>query len=122
MFPYEQATELKKALKEAGVELGYISSNDLSDEEFAKEWIALSEEARNEINAKANQNIDFSNYQVTLSFEDIKDLEAREINAVNVMKNLGIVKGYDDGTYKPNNNITRAEVSIILNRFLEIIK
>ena len=31
----------------------------------------------------------------------------------------GILKGYLDGTFKPNNAITRAEMSVIINRILE---
>jgi|LSQX01.3.fsa_nt_gb hypothetical protein len=37
------------------------------------------------------------------------------IEALNV---LGILKGYEDGTFKPNNNITRAEFSAVITRVL----
>ncbi len=117
----QQTADLKLALKNAGVELSYISSNSLSDQDFAKEWLALPEEKQMEITALANEKVDFSKYEIDLAFDDIGELEASDINAVNAMKYLGIVQGYEDGTYKPNNNITRAEVSIILNKFLEII-
>lgn len=32
---------------------------------------------------------------------------------------LGLIKGYDDGTVKPNNNLTRAEMMAILHRYDE---
>lgn len=34
--------------------------------------------------------------------------------AVNVLANLGIINGYDDGTFRPDNTITRAEVATIV--------
>lgn len=39
--------------------------------------------------------------------------------AVDVLSGLGIVGGYKDGTYKPQDNITRAEFAAILTRMLD---
>lgn len=36
--------------------------------------------------------------------------------------NDGLVQGYEDGTFKPNNNITRAEAAVIANRILEKVR
>ena len=30
----------------------------------------------------------------------------------------GLINGYPDGTFKPDNQITRAEMSVILNRYI----
>lgn len=38
------------------------------------------------------------------------------------LKKLGIIKGYPDGTFKPNKNVTRAELSVILSRLIKKIK
>ena len=35
-------------------------------------------------------------------------------DAVNVLTELGIVKGYPDGSYKPENIVTRAEMAVIV--------
>jgi len=35
-------------------------------------------------------------------------------------KNLGLISGYMDGTYKPQNLLTRAEAAIVLKRLLEL--
>jgi len=35
-------------------------------------------------------------------------------DAVNVLTELGVVKGYPDGTYKPENIVTRAEMAVIV--------
>ena len=39
-------------------------------------------------------------------------------NAVSTMVNMGIIQGYEDGTFRPNANITRAEFATIAARFL----
>ena len=39
-------------------------------------------------------------------------------NAVSTMVNMGIIQGYEDGTFRPNNNITRAEFAAIASRFM----
>ena len=38
--------------------------------------------------------------------------------AVSTMVNMGIIQGYEDGTFRPNANITRAEFATIAARFL----
>ena len=40
-------------------------------------------------------------------------------NAVSTLSNAGILDGYEDGTFKPNGNITRAEFATIAVRFFE---
>jgi len=52
-----------------------------------------------------------------LKFNDAKDAIpdwAKQQIAAAVK--LGIIKGYDDNTFKPNNFITRAEVGAIIDR------
>ena len=46
------------------------------------------------------------------------DLEANHsaYDAVNVLSKLGVINGYDDGSFKPNNNVTRAEFTAMLLR------
>jgi hypothetical protein len=39
-------------------------------------------------------------------------------DAVNVLTNLGVVSGYPDGEYKPDNIVTRAEMAVIVVRAL----
>ena len=40
-------------------------------------------------------------------------------NAVSTLTNAGIIDGYEDGTFKPDGNITRAEFATIAVRFFE---
>ncbi|MGM9949734.1 MAG: S-layer homology domain-containing protein [Lysinibacillus sp.] len=39
---------------------------------------------------------------------------------VNKMSELGIINGYGDGSFRPNNNISRAHVAVMINRALEL--
>lgn len=38
------------------------------------------------------------------------------------LKDRGITSGYPDGTYKPNNNVTRAEMAIFLNKTASLVR
>ena len=49
------------------------------------------------------------------SFSDINNVEGREY--IEKFAEKGYIKGYEDGTFKPNNTITRAEISQILSSF-----
>ncbi len=41
-------------------------------------------------------------------------------DAVNLLSNLGIIKGYEDGTFKPDNTVTRAEAATMIVRMLAL--
>ena len=38
-------------------------------------------------------------------------------NAIAFMENAGVIKGYEDGSFRPNNYITRAEFAAIASRY-----
>lgn len=49
------------------------------------------------------------------TFTDVTD-GTEVYKAVNVLNKLGVINGYDDGTFKPDNNVTRAEFTAMLLR------
>lgn len=51
------------------------------------------------------------------TFSDVSSKE-KYATAVNVLNKLGVIGGYEDGTFKPMNNVTRAEFSAMLLRAL----
>lgn len=53
---------------------------------------------------------------VPQDFTDISDLLHDEQFTVNAMATLGIVSGYEDRTFRPNNEITRQEAAVLLMR------
>lgn len=50
------------------------------------------------------------------SFSDVEEGQWYN-NAISTMARMGVVKGYEDGTFRPNQNITRAEFAAIAARF-----
>ncbi len=57
-----------------------------------------------------------ANLRKTNSFRDV-DSDSWYNTAISTMANMGIVKGYPDGEFKPNETITRAEFAAIAARF-----
>ncbi|GAA0135395.1 hypothetical protein YSY43_22350 [Paenibacillus sp. YSY-4.3] len=49
-------------------------------------------------------------------FNDAKAIPAGAVGYVNIAVAQGIVSGYPDGTFKPNKNVTRAEMAALLDR------
>lgn len=62
-----------------------------------------------------NKEVDISK---AVAFTDIEEHWAYE--SIKIMSELGIVKGYADGTFKPQGNITRAEFATMISRFEEV--
>lgn len=58
-----------------------------------------------------------SGYDGPDMFSDISGHWAQE--SINQAANEGIISGYPDGTFRPDNNITRAEAISIINRVLD---
>ena len=54
-----------------------------------------------------------SNAAITASGVDVTDNYA-----ISTLSNMGIIDGYSDGTFRPNENITRAQACVIVNRAL----
>lgn len=57
-------------------------------------------------------------YEITKNFSDIP-ASGWYTTAVNTMGSLGVVSGYEDGTFRPNEPITRAEFVSMAVKFLE---
>ena len=52
-------------------------------------------------------------------FGDTKELSDEEIGYIEAMADVGLITGYEDKTFRPDNNMTRAEVATIIHRFIE---
>lgn len=60
--------------------------------------------------------VDVEPYGVAHQFTDINDYWAATY--VDHLYNAGVTTGYDDGTFRPNQNITRAQFAVMLYRYL----
>ena len=56
------------------------------------------------------------NLAVSGSFDDV-DINAWYAQAVNYLASIGILEGYEDGTFRPDHNITRAEFATLISHF-----
>ena len=50
----------------------------------------------------------------TLTFTDLNDIAEYALPSVSYLASIGIINGYTDNSFKPNGNITRAEISKII--------
>ncbi len=83
-------------------------NNDISRAEVATIFFRLlTDEARTQYD------------KTTSSFSDIKD-GAWCNRAIATLTNMGIIKGYTDGSFQPNKSITRAELATIIARFAKL--
>ena len=57
-----------------------------------------------------------ASYTADSDFSDAESLTPEFREAVSVLEGLEVFEGYEDGTFKPKNNITRAEVATIVYR------
>lgn len=61
----------------------------------------------------------FSTCAIAAEFPDVPETESA-YEAINVLSDFGIVNGYPDGTYQPDKNVTRAEMTALLMRMLNL--
>lgn len=55
------------------------------------------------------------------SFSDSAKISSEYREAVSALQQVGVINGYDDGSFKPAGSATRAEVSAMLMRFVDAI-
>lgn len=57
-----------------------------------------------------------------ITFSDSSDVVSWAAEDVKLAASLGIIKGYEDNSFKPKNEITRAETAVIIYRVLQAVK
>lgn len=55
--------------------------------------------------------------------EDFSDVSGTEwyAEAVQELSGMGIIEGYDDGTFRPNDSANRAEIATMFSRYDDIV-
>ena len=61
----------------------------------------------------------FSMQAFALQFPDVTE-DNKNAEAIDVLSSLGIIKGYDGGDFKPDKEVTRAELTSLLMRLLNL--
>lgn len=97
--------DLKKATK-AGYISGYEDGTFKPNDSITREEVA--EILKNLTNLKGDGILEFS---------DINSIGKWAIDAVDTVSDNGFMNGYEDGSFRPKNKLTRAEAVVILDRF-----
>lgn len=58
--------------------------------------------------------------QPAIKFSDFDGLSDIQRESIEVLQRAGIIGGFPDGTYKPNNPLTRAQAAAIFDRTTDI--
>jgi hypothetical protein len=63
---------------------------------------------------------DGKTYDSARRFSDMPINDPEAVNAINFATSRGIISGYDDGTFGPYKGVTRAEMTVIINKALNL--
>lgn len=99
------AEEWVEALKDTGITDGYPDGTYRPDANVTRGQMAV-------FLLKALNGPDYQPPAVSATFPDTAGHWAEEW--IEALKNAGIVGGYPDGTYRPDNPVTRAEIAVFL--------
>jgi len=68
-----------------------------------------------------NNRIENSTESEIISFSDVSLLDDETKLYIDFVTSNGLIKGYTDGTFKPDKTMTRAEVATVITRFLNLM-
>ena len=103
------ANTMIQELFEEGVIKGYSDGSFRPDQTISRaEFVAL-----------INQYFKIENESQSISYSDVKD-EDWYIKHISTAVSTGYVLGYDDGTFRPNDPITRQEAALIIARLANL--
>lgn len=60
-------------------------------------------------------------FNITKTFTDHKDISDYAVRGVEMLSEYGIINGFSDGTFKPQNLLTRAEAAVLIKNFLDYV-
>lgn len=93
--------------------------NGISDSQFAPNTPITRQDACVIIYRYLGNKISLAQIAAFADFDLVSDYAA---DAVSALSQNGILTGYEDNTFKPQNSITRAETAVILSRVTEFLK
>ena len=67
------------------------------------------------------KNVQLKPTVAALTFSDKSSIPINSATAISLLQQSGVVNGYGDGSFKPQGSATRAEVSAMLMRFIDVI-
>ncbi len=97
--------------------LGFL---DLVTEDYGLKFAPTKNITRSEFTQLVYELASYENDSASTKIKYFSDVNEHNphLNAINFAVSNGIVTGYEDGSFKPDNSITRAEVVTMVNRLL----
>lgn len=97
------------------VDQGWVRLSEINPQAAAsREWIAMVM-----VRALDHEDEAQAKMKAKLPFKDADAVSANRVGYVAESVSMGLFEGYDDGTFKPQRSVSRAEMAAILDRFLE---
>lgn len=118
----ELDAQIQANLVRVVLEKGLSKDKNLTYEEAMKIVNKQNIDERNNILESTVKDISYKPATKKVSFKDVNNLLSLENDSIYETERLGIMNGYEDGTFKPKNNVTRAEVSAIIYRWKNLLK
>ena len=107
-------------VKSAIIELKLTTKKDLKDDEVSKTVKNLTEKKYESLlEYLYNNKYNDDNSQL---FTDIDNLPQKHLIKLKMIKDLKLINGYEDGSFKPYNSLSRAEIATIITRYLGLEK
>lgn len=120
----EEVEKQHEAAKKVLYEMKITKSTNISSSELNEIMNKLTSEQMSAFYEKYNKLMPFKSSEsyekVVITFDDVKEFGSSDETAVSNIARLGLMIGYEDGTFKPLKNMTRAEVATIIYRFSEV--
>ena len=111
--------DFDETIVKTALELKYVSGDNLTSDKV-KEMLSDDEKKLNEVMGKTIEKMaKFGEYEI--KFDDSKDLDRTMILHINEVSGLGLIKGYEDGSFRPFNSLTRAEVATMIYRVMALV-
>lgn len=105
-------------------DLGYIKDKDMELEDFNAAYKKLKKKQKEEIEQKYNEakNSQKETTIITIysEFSDVSDVTNEYAMMLEKVYKAGLLTGYEDKTFRLDNNLTRAEVSTVIYRCLSM--
>lgn len=93
-----------------------------SDGSFNPDMYATRQETAYMLYMSQRDSLDESKKAELGSFIDSQQIDEKYAEAIRVLAGNGIINGYNDGTFRPLSNVTRAELSVMVSSFISVSK
>lgn len=103
----------------AAYEMGIIKG--ITKDIFAPDLPITRQDAAVILDRMANM-LEIKTDKVSLGFADYKDISDYAIDSVGRLSYLGVLNGYNDGTFAPKATATRAEIAVVFDKFLFVLE